>query len=165
MKLTTVLYAADTAPRHKYVVTLTAAERADLDRLVRTGTRSARHLTAARLLLNADAGPHGPAWTDAQLMASFDVSEDTISRLRRRFVEGGLAAALTRKPLSGHFRKVDGRAEAQLVALACSPPPEGAARWTLALLTERFVALDGMPAVSDETVRTILKKTASNPGR
>lgn len=160
MKLTTILFPRQTAPRTKFVVTLTAEERHDLAQLTGTGRAKARTLTHARILLKADAGPDGPCWADADIAAALDVSLDTISRVRRAIVEEGLDVALHRRPVrTPRLRKLDGRAEAHLIALACSTPPDGADRWTLALLTECFVALEVSPPVSDETVRRVLKQT------
>ncbi len=165
MKLTTILYRPQTAPRIKYVVTLTAEERHELEQLTRTGRAPARSLTHARVLLKADTGPDGPGWVDEDIAAALDVSLDTINRVRRAFVEEGMGRALHRRPArTPRLRKLDGRAEAHLIALACSTPPDGADRWTLQLLTERFVALDVSPPVSDETVRRVLKQTSLNRG-
>jgi transposase len=165
MKLTSVIFPPQTAPRTKFVVTLTEEERAALEQLVRIGRGAARTLAHARVLLKADAGPAGPNWTDADIAAALDVSPDTVARVRRAFVEDGLDAALHRRPgRTPHPRKLDGRAEAHLIALACSTPPDGAARWTLELLTERFIALGVSPPVSDETVRRTLKQTSSSRG-
>lgn len=165
MNLTRIIDPPNARIRQKFIVTLSAAERADLTRLVRTGRHAARTLSHARVLLATDAGPDGPAWTDAQIRGVLGVSERTVARIRRAFVDEGLDTALHRrgrrvpKP-----RKLDGRAEAHLIALPCSPPPEGRDRWTLALLTEHFVALGVSPPVSDETVRRTLKQTASSRG-
>ena len=160
-----ILFPPQTAPRTKFVVTLTAEERRDLEHLTRVGRGKARTLAHARILLKADAGLEGPSWADADIAAALDVSLDTISRVRRALVEEGLDLALHRRSArTPRLRTLDGRAEAHLIALACSTPPDGAARWTLALLTERFVALGVSPPVSDETVRRTLKQTSSSPG-
>ena len=104
----------------------------------------------------------GPAWDDARLAEAVEVSTDTVARVRQRFVEQGLEAALVRKKQQrpSRPRKLDGRAEARLIALACSQPPDGRARWTLKLLADRLVELEVFDAVSDETVRRVLKKTS-----
>lgn len=165
MKLTSIIFPPQAAPRSKYVVTLTEEERATLEQLTRTGRDKARTLTHARILLKADASLAGPNWADADIASALDVSLDTIARVRRAFVEEGLAVALHRRPArTPRRRTLDGRAEAHLVALACSTPPNGARRWTLQLLTDRFVALGVRPPVSDETVRRVLKQTSSNRG-
>jgi transposase len=145
----------------KYRVTLTAQERQDLEALVQKGKAAARKLTRARILLKADASPEqGPAWTDEQIKDALDVGLLTIQRLRQSFVEDGLDAALQPRPRNRRYeRLLDGDQEAHLIALACSKPPPGRARWTLRLLAERFVALGHVDDVSHETVRQTLKKT------
>jgi hypothetical protein len=165
MNLTRIIDPPDAIIRQKFLVTLSAAERADLTRLLRSGRHATRTLTHARVLLQTDVGPDGPAWTDAQIRGALGVSERTVARIRRVFVDEGLDAALHRRPRAvPKARKLDGRAEAHLIALQCSPPPEGRDRWTLALLTAHFVALGVSPPVSDETVRRTLKQTASSRG-
>ena len=160
MKLTQIIFAPQAAPGRKFVVTLTEEERHEVEQLARTGRSTARTLIHARILLKADAGPTGPGWADADIATALDVSLDTIARVRRAFVDEGLAAALHRRPnRTPRLCKLDGRAEAHLMALACSTPPNGAGRWSLQLLTERFVALGVSPPVSDETVRRVLKQT------
>jgi hypothetical protein len=148
----------------KYIVRLTDTERAQLERLVTTGKGAARMLTHARILLKADCGPHGPAWTDPMIRAALDVSIPTLERVRRTLVLDGFDAALRRKPSPPRVRKVDGHQEAHLVALTCSPPPEGHKRWTLRLLRDKFVDLTDLDSLAPETVRQILKKTSSNRG-
>jgi Homeodomain-like domain len=160
MNLTTVLLPPPAIVRAKYVVTLTAEERADLTRLVRTGRAAARVIAHAQVLPRADASTEGAHWTDEQIRDAFGLGPTTLARIRRRFVEQGVEAALQRRPTpTPRLRKLDGRAEAQLVALACSAPPQGRARWTVQLLTDHFVALGVSESVSDETVRRVLKKT------
>jgi hypothetical protein len=165
MKLTRIIDPPSAVIRTKFTVTLTTEERAKLTRLVTTGRSAARTILHAQVLLKADAAPGGPRWTDEQIRAAFAIGLTAIARIRRRFVEDGLAAALHRRPArTPRLRKLDGRAEAHLVALACSEPPDGRGRWSLALLTERFVALGVSPPVSDETVRRVLKQTTSSRG-
>ena len=164
MKLQRILHAADLESSRKHTVRLSADERRELRHLVRVGTDSARTLTHARILLKADGSAEGPGWSDAQIQDACEVGHATVARVRRAFVTGGLDAALHRKPTARQYRRaLDGRQEAHLVTLACSTPPDGQARWSLRLLTDRFIALDGT-SVSDETVRRILKKTRSNRG-
>ena len=164
MKLLRILQTDQLAPSRKHAVHLTDAERRALRRLVASGTASARTLSHARILLKADASPTGPAWTDERIRVACEVSLATILRVRRACATGGLDAALQRAPTTRQYRRaLDGRQEAHLAALACSTPPEGHARWSLRLLTERFIALEGT-LVSDETVRRVLKKTSSSRG-
>jgi transposase len=159
MKLTTMLSKAQVSGVAKYVVTLTADERAALERLTRTGKAAARTLQHARILLKADASPAGPGWTDDQIQEAVDVSHSTIVRVRKTFVEAGVEAAIRpRKPQAVRPRKVDGVLEARLIALACSPVPDGQVRWTLRLLAEKFVELEGGIDISHETVRQVLGK-------
>jgi transposase len=150
----------------KYVVRLTTDERAFLMALVGKGRVARDKQLRARILLKADVSEEGgPRWTDLQLAEAFDVSLSTVHRLRERLVEDGFAAALTRKPRSRPKPpKLDGAKEARLVALACSAPPAGRARWTLKLLADRLVELNVVDSISDETVRLRLKKTLSNRG-
>ena len=149
----------------KYRVTLTPDERAELDGLISRGTAAAAKLAHARVLLKADQADGGPGWTDERIVEALDVSKNTVCRVRERFVEQGLAAALDRKrPARDYARKLDGRAEARLVAMACAAPPDGRASWTMQLLADRMVALGHVEAVSDETVRRTLKKTRSSRG-
>jgi hypothetical protein len=153
-------------PVKKYKVTLTADERQELRDLIATGKAAAQKLAHARVLLKADAAPGGPAWTDDRIADAVEVSTDTVSRVRQRFVEDGLDAALDRRKASRPPvpPKFDGRAEARLIALACSPPPNGRTRWTMQMLADRLVALEVVDAVSDETVRRTLQKTRSSRG-
>jgi len=149
----------------KYVVTLTADERQRLTGLVSAGKRSALTITRGRILLKADQADGGPAWEDARIAQALDCGRRTVERVRQRFVERGLDQALGRKPQDrpSRERKFDGTAEARLIALACSQPPAGQARWTLKLLADKLVELEVFDAVSDETVRRVLKKTNSSP--
>jgi transposase len=146
----------------KYLVTLTPDERARLTAMMAAGKRSALTLTRARILLKADQADGGPAWDDAQIAEALDCGLRTVERVRQRFVERGLDQALGRKPQDrpSRERKFDGAAEARLIALACSPPPEGRARWTLKLLADKLVELEVFDSVSNETVRRVLKKTS-----
>jgi hypothetical protein len=148
----------------KYVVRLTDTERGILEGLVNRGKGAAHTLTHARILLKADCGPDGPAWTDAMISAALDVSIPTIERVRRTLVLDGFDAALQRKPQPPRARKLDGHHEAQLVALTCSPAPEGHKRWTLRLLADKLVELTDLDGLAPETVRLMLKKTTSNLG-
>jgi transposase len=150
----------------RYKVTLEVEERQNLHDLIAAGRSAARKLVHARILLKADAAEGGPAWPDWQIADALEVSVATVERVRQRFVERGLDAALDRKPRERppRERKLDGRAEARLIALACSAPPEGRAIWTMQLLADRLVELEVVDSISDETVRLALKKTRSSPG-
>jgi len=149
----------------KYVVLLTEAERTELMRLIAAGTAPARKLAHARVLLKADKGAGGPAWTDAAIVEAVGISQPTISRIRQQFVEAGLEAALNRRaPRREYARKLDGAQEARLVALACSEPPAGQVRWSLRLLADKLVELEVVDTVSHQTVRRVLKKTRSSRG-
>ncbi len=142
--------------RKKYIVKLTAEEREELRRLLYSGEEKVRKLTRARILLKAD-----EAWIDRAICMALDVSRPTVERTRRRFVEEGFEASLShRSPRRDYERRVDGDAEAHLIALACSTPPEGRERWTLRLLAQRLVMLEqvDVESVSYETVRQVLKK-------
>ena len=149
----------------KYVVRLTMEERRTLESLVAEGRAAADRLLRARMLLKADVGQGGPGWSDEKIAEAFEVGLSTIHRLRQRLVEDGFEAALVRKPRSRHRApKLDGEKEARLVALACSGPPEGRARWTLQLLADKLVELEVVESISDEAVRQRLKKTKSSRG-
>ncbi len=152
-----------TMRKKKYSVTLTETERVELKRLVAAGTAPARKLTHARVLLKADQSPKGPGWADELIADAVEVSQPTISRIRKQYVEEGLEAALNRRaPNREYHRKLDGEQEARLVALACSEPPEGQARWSLRLLADRLVELEVVEDISYQTVGRILKKTNSS---
>jgi transposase len=146
----------------KYVVRLTSEERTKLERLVNVGKAAARKLLHARILLQADQGPDGPAWRDEQIAQGLSAHPRTIANVRQRLVEQGLDAALNRKKQERPSRpgKLDGKAEARLIALRCGEPPQGRMRWTLHLLAGKLVELNVVDSVSYETVRRALKKTS-----
>ncbi len=148
----------------KYVVRLSAEERDQLNDLIRSGKRSAQLLTKARILLKADVAGAGEGWSDSAIAGALDTSIANIERTRRQLVEEGFEAVLTRKynPNSAPPRIFDGVAEAKLIALACSPAPEGYARWSLRLLEEKVVELNIVGKTSDNTIGRTLKKTVSN---
>src|SRR5262249_54514630 len=152
--------------RKTYLVTLTAEEREGLTALVKAGQRSARALTRARILLKADQAPGGPAWPDADIAAALDCGLRTVERVRQRFVERGLEAALQRKPQDrpSRARRREGAAEGRLSAGAGSAALLGRDGWTLKLLADGLVELEVVDSVSDETVRRVLKKTNSSRG-
>jgi len=143
----------------RYVVTLTDEERRSLRALISSGKGSARKLTHARILLKADTSEGGPGWIDAAISESMDVGTATVERVRKRFVEEGVEAALVpRKACREYPRKLDGDGEAHLIALACSESPQGRRRWTLELLANRMVALGHVDSLSYQTVHRVLKK-------
>ena len=149
----------------KYKVTLTDEERSTLVELISRGKGPARKLCHARILLKADASPQGPAWEDTAISEALEVGTATVERVRKRFVEEGFEEALGRKkPRRQYERRLDGKAEAHLIALACGQAPEGRERWTLQLLADRMVVLGHVDAVSRDTIRRTLKKTSSNRG-
>ncbi len=143
----------------KYPVTLTTTEREYLKQLIAAGTAPTRKLTHARILLKADQSAEGPAWVDDAIAAAVEVSQPTVARVRKQFVEQGLEAALNRRaPRRLYQRKLDGAQEAHLIALACSTPPDGFAHWSLRLLADRLVELEISEDVSYQTIRRVLKK-------
>ena len=149
----------------KYVVRLSEAERARLDEFIRTGKRASHLLTKARILLKADVSEAGDGWSDSRIAEALDTSVATVERTRRRLVEEGFDAVLTRKynPNSAPRRIFDGAAEARLIALACGPTPAGCSKWTLRLLEEKVVELQIVESASDNTIGRTLKKTRSSP--
>ena len=149
----------------KYIVKLKSDERKQLRALVRNGKGAAKALTRARILLKADNTPGQPGWTDDAIRDAFDVSVATIERVRQTYVRHGLDAALKRRARSQErARRLDGKQEAHLLALACSDPPTGHERWTLRLLADRMVKLEYVEELSHETVRRTLKKMNSSRG-
>jgi transposase len=143
----------------RYIVDLTPEERAQVQALCHKGTTAARKINRARVLLLADAG-----MPDGEIATTVGIGCSTVERTRKRFVAGGLPLALNELPRIGGERKLDGKQEAYLVALACSTPPDGRERWTMQLLADRLVALGVVETISDETVRTTLKRGARNRG-
>ena len=153
------------AMKKKYLVELSEQEREYLHKLISSGTAPARKLNRARILLKVDAGKHveAKALSDRQIARMLETSTATVQRARERFYEGGLQGALERsKPDRVYKRSLEGRAEAHLIALACSEPPRGRNRWSLRLLADKAVELGIVEKVSHETVRKTLKKTNSS---
>ena len=146
-------------PKVLYRVTLTEEERTQLRELLKRGKRSARALTRARILLKADEGLSDPAIAEA-----LDVGTTTVFRIRQRCVEEGLEASLSERPRPGQKRKLDGKQEAHLIAVACSEAPEGHTHWTLRLLAGKAVELGFVESICPETIRQTLKKTTSSRG-
>ncbi len=147
-------------PAILYRVNLTRSERQQLLDIARKGKSSARKVKRSLILCKADQG-----LTDQQVSQALLVGPSTVSRVRRRFVQEGLESALKERPRPGQRRKLDGKQEAHLVAVACTPAPEGRAHWTMQLLADQVVELEFADSISPETVRQVLKKTNLNRGR
>jgi hypothetical protein len=149
----------------KYIVRLSGEERGRLEEMTGRGKASSRLVTRARILLKADASPQGESWSDSRIIEAFDVSATLVYNTRRQLVEEGFEACITRKkrergPVAPIF---DGETEAKLIALACSTPPAGYARWSLRLLEKKVVELDIVDKASDSTIGRVLKKTSCSP--
>lgn len=146
----------------KYIVRLDEAERLELKSLVRKGKAAAYKIKHANILLKVDA--NGPGWSDEETAEAFGCHAGTVRNVRQRLVEEGLEAALERKKQAtpSRERKLDGKQEARLIALACSEPPKGHSRWTLKMLADELVALEIVDSICDQTVRRTLKKTNFN---
>ena len=142
-------------PRKMYIINLSDTDREKLEQMTHKGTLKARQFKRAMILLKADEG-----LSDPQIMAALNVSRPCVERIRKRFVADGIERALNEDPRPGQRRKLDGRAEATLIATACSEAPEGHVRWTLRLLAGKLVQLQVVEAISHETVRRTLKKTS-----
>ena len=145
----------------KYCVTLDLVERDELEALLSHGKADVRRLNHARILLKADESRWGPSCSDAEIADNCETSIPTVERVRRRFVEEGLEMALSpyRTPRRRYKRKLDGDQEAKLIAIACSTPPEGRAKWSLRMLADKLVELEYVEEICHETVRQTLKKT------
>ena len=141
-------------PGKKYLINLSDEERTSLVEMTRKGTLKARKFKRAMILLKADEG-----LSDPQIMAALNVSRPCVERIRKRFVADGMKRALNEDPRPGQKRKLDGRAEATLIATACTEAPEGHEHWSLRLLAGRLVQLQVVDSISYETVRRTLKKT------
>lgn len=149
----------------RYVVTLTDEERTELRSLISQGKSSARKLTRARILLLADQVEGRASKSDSEIAEAVLCGRATVERVRKQFVEQGIENTLTPKPsVRTYENKIDGRAEAHLIAMTCGAPPEGHSRWTLRLLADQMVALGHIDSVSHETVRMTLKKTTLSRG-
>lgn len=141
-------------PNKKYIVKLSPEERNSLQEMISSGKHSAKKILRARVLLKAD-----DSWPDRKIAEALEIHVITLERMRQQFVEEGFENFMTRrKSERKYLRKLDGKQEAQLTTIACSPAPEGRARWTLRLLADRMVQLDYVESVSHETVRQVLKK-------
>ncbi|GJM27308.1 MAG: hypothetical protein DHS20C16_37230 [Phycisphaerae bacterium] len=145
----------------KYIVELTAQERAQLKDMVNANRMAAHKRRHAQMLLKADQGKDGPNWTDARVAEAFDVSPLSVARLRQRLVERGLERTLEHGNRGSYRAKaLDGEAEAHVIALACSQPPTGRNRWTLRLLAEQAIALGIVASCSKSSLHRALKKTS-----
>ena len=151
-------------PKHKIAIHLTDDQRHILRRYLSAGTHASRLLVRARILLKADAdGPD--AWSDEEIAEHLETSWMTVQRVRQQFAAEGLDATLHRKkPTGRQYRKLDGAQEARLVAIACSEPPAGRARWTMRLLADRLVELEVVASIDPATVCRTLQKTTSSRG-
>src|SRR5450432_1639178 len=149
----------------KYVVRLSVEERERLESLIRKGKSAAQRLLKARILLKADVSQAGEGWSDSRIIKALDTSPSMVYRVRQQLVEEGLEAVLRRKQRAtpAVARIFDGEKEAKLIALACSKPPKGRARWTLRMLESKVVELEIVERASDSTIGRALKKTFSNP--
>ena len=149
----------------KYVVRLSAEERERLETLLRKGKSPARRLLKARILLKADVAEDHAGWSDSRIIRALDTSASMVCRTRQQLVEEGLEAVLSRKQRAtpAVARIFDGEKEARLIALACSKPPKGRARWTLRMLENKVVELAIVDRASDSTIGRVLKKTFSSP--
>ncbi len=150
----------------KYNVRLSKDERATIKKLMTSGRGPARMFTRARILLKADQSDEGPGWSDERISEALEVTVQTIERVRKQLVEEGFDAVLSRREYKQKVsrKKIDGDMEARLIALSCSDPPEGRARWTLRLLAETVVELGYVENISHEAIRQTLKKTNLNRG-
>ena len=150
----------------KYNVRLSKDERATIKKLMTSGRGPARMFTRARILLKADQSDEGPGWSDERISEALEVTVQTIERVRKQLVEEGCDAVLSRREYKQKVsrKKIDGDMEAHLIALSCSDPPEGRARWTLRLLADTVVELGYVENISHEAIRQTLKKTNLNRG-
>jgi transposase len=151
-------------PVKKYIVELSAPQREELTHMILTGKAAARELTHTRILLKADAGAHGPGWSDTQIAEALEISPGTVARVRKRCATTSVQEAILPAPTSRmRRRRLDGTQEAYLIALVCSAPPDGAVRWTLRLLASTLVELGYVETVSHETVRQVLLANELKP--
>jgi hypothetical protein len=158
--------ASASARSRKARVRLTAEQRAHLEGIVRDGATKRKRFVHARALLMADEAHAQGRYTDAQVGGALGVAAKTVARIRSAFLRGGITVAVERKPRATPPVEpvIDGRAEATLVAICCSPAPGGRARWTMQLLADELVARKVVVSVCKETVRKTLKKTSCSPG-
>lgn len=151
--------------KQKYFVKLTETERSQLKEMISSGETSAREIRRAYILLKSDSSAGGPSWDYQAICDAYEVSSLTVYNVRKNYTEGGLERAIRhKKPERVYKRRLDGEAEAHLIALVCGQPPEGYKQWSLRLIRDRFVELDYVDTISYETIRTTLKKTNLSPG-
>ena len=150
---------------HKYIVTLTAEEREGLRTLVQKGQTQGYRIKHAQILLKLDEIPENQDWTYDKIKEAYHATPHTISQIAKRFVTGGLEAALGRKEQVNRHKKIDGRVEAHIIAIACSEAPEGRERWTLQLIADELVRLGVVDSISDTAVMETLKKTNLSLGK
>ena len=150
---------------HKYIVTLTSEERAALEELVAKGKTQGYRIRHAQILLKLDEIPENQKWTYEAIREAYGGTPYTISQIAKRFVTEGLEAALGRKEQQNRHRKVDGKVEAHIIAIACSEAPEGRDHWTLQMIADELVRLGVVDSISDTAVMNTLKKTNLSPGR
>ena len=150
---------------HKYIVTLTDEERQELRALIQKGQTQGYRIKHAQILLKLDEIPENQGWTYDKVKEAYHATPCTISQIAKRFVTGGLEAALGRKEQANRHRKIDGRVEAHIIAIACSQAPEGRERWTLQLIADELVRLGVVGSISDTAVMETLKKTNLSLGK
>ena len=149
----------------KYIVTLTEEETTELKVMIQQGKTQGYRIKHAQILLKLDERPENTSWTYQRIKEAYRVTPHTISQIAKRVVEGGLESALGRNEQKNRSRKIDGRAEAQIVAIACSEAPVGRQRWTLQLIADELVRLGVVESISDTAVHNVLKKTNLSPGK
>lgn len=151
--------------KKKHIIKLSREERTYLAERVASGKDAARSIRRAMIMLKADQGEEGPAWSDEKISEAFEIGKSSVYQIRKQYHERGLKGTLSRKkPERIYERCLDGEGEAHLIALACSEAPEGYERWSLRMLQERMIELAYVDSISHETIRTVLKKTNSSPG-
>lgn len=158
------IFGKKTMPRYR--IHLTREEVSELQTIIKKGSRTAQSFRVAYILLNCDEGEYSDKATNEEIRKILKVSDRTIERAKKRFMEEGLEAVLERRPTTREYdRKIDGDLEARLVALCCSEPPEGRSKWSLRLLAEKLVELNYVDSISHVSVGDILKKTNLSPGK
>jgi transposase len=150
----------------RYTIKLTKPEVTELMNIINKGSHTSQAFRTAYILLNCDEGEHSEKATNEQVSKVLKIGMRTIDRVKKRFIEQGMEAALERKPTTRVYEnKVDGNVEAKLIALCCGDPPEGRSKWSLRLLADKMVELDHVDYISHVTIREVLKKTNLSPGK